>query len=159
MNDQATDEVDKFEGFSATPYHDQGGTWTIGEGYTRDWRHTPPIPVNAGTPPVTQAVADSFVAAELAECAATIAADVKVPLTAGWLAALEDWVYNLGSGNLARSTMLSLLNAGDYAGAQAEIVKWDEVNGVPVAGLLRRRLDEVAEIVNSAPGAVPIAEA
>jgi lysozyme len=156
MSDDATAEVGKWEGMSSTPYQDSGGVWTIGKGSTRDWRATPPTPVGPGTAPVTEAVADHFVACELAECARTIEQDVRVPLTRGWLAALEDFVYNVGSGNLKRSTLLALLNAGDYKGAQDQLVLWDRAGGVTVRGLLNRRLDEVAMIQNSPPGAVPI---
>lgn len=54
-------------------------------------------------------------------------------------------VFNVGSGNFATSTMLKLLNAGDYAGAAAQFDRWDYSAGVQVAGLLSRRQDETQE--------------
>jgi len=69
---------------------------------------------------------------------------VKVPLTQGEFDALVDFDFNLGRGNLASSTLLKLLNAGDYQGAANEIDKWDRAGGVLLAGLLRRRQAETA---------------
>jgi lysozyme len=51
-------------------------------------------------------------------------------------------VYNLGGGNLRRSTLLRLLNAGDYAGAAKEFDKWNMAGGKVLAGLVRRRQAE-----------------
>ncbi|MCF3948637.1 glycoside hydrolase family protein, partial [Acidiphilium iwatense] len=46
--------VQPFEGFSATPYQDPVGVWTIGFGSTRDAFDAP---VCATTPPITRAQA------------------------------------------------------------------------------------------------------
>lgn len=54
---------------------------------------------------------------------------VKVPLTQGEFDALVDFTYNLGEGNLRKSTLLKKLNAGDYAGAANEFDKWVYTDG------------------------------
>lgn len=54
---------------------------------------------------------------------------VKVPLTQGEFNALVDFAYNLGSPALARSTLLSLVNAKQYDAAALEFRKWMFVNG------------------------------
>lgn len=58
-------------------------------------------------------------------------------------AALLDMTYNLGRLNLEGSTLRRKLNAGDVAGACAEMTKWvkGRVNGqlVTLGGLVRRR--------------------
>jgi lysozyme len=75
----------------------------------------------------------------LHKAALEIARVVKVWLTVDETAALQDFVYNLGIGNFESSTLLRKLNAGDYAGAAAQIDLWDHAGGRVVAGLLRRR--------------------
>ena len=57
-------------------------------------------------------------------------------------AALVDFTFNLGSGNLQTSTLLKLLNAGDYAGAANELPKWNLGSGRVQPGLVTRRARE-----------------
>jgi hypothetical protein len=67
---------------------------------------------------------------------------VKVPLNANQYGALTSFTYNLGEGNLAKSTLLKKLNAGDYRSAAAEFAKWNRAGGKIMAGLTRRRKAE-----------------
>ncbi len=67
---------------------------------------------------------------------------VTVQLTQNQFDALVDFTFNLGSGNLQSSTLLRLLNAGNYAGAAGEFEKWDKAGGQALPGLLRRRQAE-----------------
>ena len=50
--------------------------------------------------------------------------------------------YNIGTGAFCRSTLVKKLNAQDYHGACAEILKWDKFQGKPLAGLSKRREQE-----------------
>lgn len=75
---------------------------------------------------------------------------VKVPLTQGQYDALVDFVYNMGGGALATSTLLKKLNAKDYDGAHLEFDKWvmarDPKTGRkrPLRGLkIRRDMEQV----------------
>ncbi len=70
---------------------------------------------------------------------------VHVSLTQSEFDALVDFVFNVGSGNFASSTLLKLLNEGNFAQAAMQFERWDKAKGVVVAGLLRRRLAEKAE--------------
>ena len=137
--DAAVELVTQFEGFSAVPYQDPVGVWTIGYGSTRDLRMAP---VCATTAPVTETEGALMVKRDLSSACQTVQGDVQVPLNDNQKAALEDFVYNLGMGNFKSSTLLRKLNAGDYAGAAAEFDKWDMAGGKVLAGLLRRRQAE-----------------
>ncbi len=141
---QAARIVTAFEGWSPTPYRDPVGVWTIGYGSIWDYRLAPVGRVGAATPAIDQATARLFVLTELHQAALAVAHDVHVPLTDKMRAALEDFVFNLGAGSLAASTLLRLLNAGDYAGAAAQFDQWDHAGGKELAGLLRRREVEAA---------------
>ena len=62
--------------------------------------------------------------------------------------ALVSWVYNLGPANLQASTLLKVLNAGDYAGVPAQIMRWNKAGGKVLEGLTRRRQAEADLFVN-----------
>jgi lysozyme len=67
---------------------------------------------------------------------------VTVPLTDYQYDALVSFAYNCGAGNLAKSTLLKRVNAGDHAGAAQEFKKWNKGGGKVLAGLTRRRASE-----------------
>jgi lysozyme len=50
--------------------------------------------------------------------------------------------YNIGSSGFCSSTLVKKLNAGDYTGACAEILRWDRFKGQPLRGLTLRRQEE-----------------
>ena len=50
--------------------------------------------------------------------------------------------YNIGSNAFCKSTLVRKLNTGDYEGACKEILRWDQFNGKPLAGLTKRRQEE-----------------
>lgn len=53
--------------------------------------------------------------------------------------------YNIGAGAFCSSTLVRKLKVGDYAGACAEILRWDKFNGQPLPGLTKRRREEHAK--------------
>jgi lysozyme len=54
---------------------------------------------------------------------------IKVPLNVWQMAALIDFVFNLGEAALRSSAMARLFNAGDYAGGCEELARWGEGQG------------------------------
>ena len=54
---------------------------------------------------------------------------VTVPLQQWQYDALVSFCYNVGPGNLQKSTLLKKLNAGDYEGAALEFHKWNKGGG------------------------------
>ena len=114
------------------PGSKDGKPWTIG------WGHTGPEVVKGLV--WTQAQADAAFEKDLLRFEARVARLVKVPLTQGQYDALVLFDYNTGS--LDSSTLLKLLNAGDYAGAQAQFKRWNKNDGEVMRGLIRRRAAE-----------------
>jgi lysozyme len=125
--------TEQFEGLSLQAYQDVAGVWTNGYGNTHGV-----VPGSVIT--MEQAQNDLSVNVEGAEYVVNTV--VKVPLTQNQFDALVDFVFNLGSGNFQGSTLLRLLNAGDYVGAAGQFPLWNHSGGVVVDGLTRRRLAE-----------------
>ena len=145
------------EGLRLEAYPDAGYGWdraTIGHGHTS--QAGPPV-VTRGMK-ITAADADAILRADLVKFEQAVTKAVNVPLTQPQFDALVSFTFNLGPGNLGKSTLLRKLNAGDYAGAAAEFPKWNKSNGKVLAGLTRRRADERALFLSSAPArpAVPV---
>jgi len=67
---------------------------------------------------------------------------VRVPLHQYEYDAFLSLAYNIGPGAFCGSTLVRRLNAGDYAGACAEILRWDRFRGEPLRGLTLRRQAE-----------------
>ncbi len=128
--------TESFEGCQLSAYQDVKGVWTIGYGHTNG--------VMPGDT-CTQQDAEDWLQQDIQWAAHAVAAEVNVELTQGEFDALVDFVFNVGSGNFRTSTLLKMLNAGDYAGAAHQLEQWDMSGGKHVAGLLRRRLAEEKE--------------
>lgn len=125
--------IRRFEGCRLTPYLDAAGVWTCG------WGSTGPdvFPGRAWT----QEYADARMASDalrFARGAAALCPDLRGDA----LAAIADFAYNLGLGRLKASTLRRKLNAGDWAGARREILKWVNAGGRRLPGLVLRRQTE-----------------
>jgi len=133
--------TERFEGCRLESYQDQGGVWTIGYGHTG-----PDVgPGMTCTPQQAQA----WLALDTHAAAQTVNDLVQIQLSQHEFDALVDFVFNLGAGAFARSTMLRLLNMGEIATAAGQFALWDHIGGREVAGLLRRRLAEKAEFLSA----------
>lgn len=128
--------TEQFEGCRLTAYQDQVGVWTIGYG------HTGKDVVSGLT--ITQDQANALLASDIAGAAAFVNQAVTVALQQNEFDALVDFVFNLGRAAFAGSTLLKLLNAGNFESAAPQFALWDHAGGQVVAGLLRRRLAETA---------------
>jgi lysozyme len=129
--------TEQFESCRLTAYRDIKGVLTIG------WGHTGPSVHEGDT--MTQAQADAQLLADVQTAVNCVNNSVTVALTQGEFDALCDFVFNAGCTAFKGSTLLRLLNAGNYSGAAAELDKWDHASGKVVAGLLRRREQETEE--------------
>lgn len=126
----------EFEGCKLEAYPDPGTgdePWTIGYGHTGG--------IVAGQV-CTLEQAKSWLIEDLRAAVTAVEGMVKVPLTVSEESALVDFAFNVGAGNLSHSTLLRLLNAGDFAGAEVEFGKWNHASGRVLAGLTRRRAAE-----------------
>jgi len=127
------DLIKHFEGCELKAYKCPAGVWTIGYGHIKG--------VQEGDV-ITEQQADEMLVEELHEYENYINTLVTVPLNQNQYDALVSWVYNLGSSNLNSSTLLKVLNSGDYAGVPEQIMRWNKAGGKVLEGLTRRRQAE-----------------
>lgn len=128
--------IKSFEGCRLIAYKDAVGVLTVGYGHTG-----PDVKVKLE---ITQEQADEIFAADLARFAVGVRQLIKVNLTDAQFSAVVSLAYNIGLGNLAGSTLLRFINAGDLKRAADQFPRWNKAGGKPLAGLTRRRAAERA---------------
>lgn len=159
ISEAGVDLITSFEGFVPYPYWDLvlrngkyeewtggresdpvKGTVTIGYGHT-NLSDRPPriVPGMRMTKPEAERVLRE-VLRDLYE--REVKRLVKVPLYQHEFDALVSFVYNVGGGNLGKSTLLRRLNKGEYAAVPSELMKWTKSKGRELRGLVRRRRAE-----------------
>ena len=67
---------------------------------------------------------------------------IKQPMTDGQKAAFVSFAFNVGNKALCDSTLARKANAGDMAGACAELSRWTRAGGRELPGLVKRRAAE-----------------
>lgn len=136
----ARDLIAEFEGRRKQAYPDPatgGDPWTIGVG------HTGPE-VHRGLT-WTDAQIDAALDADLMKFDRGVSALIgDAPTTQHQFDALVSFAFNLGLGNLGKSSLISRHRIKDYVGAAVEFAKWNRAAGKPMAGLTRRRAAEAA---------------
>lgn len=74
---------------------------------------------------------------------------VRVPLHQYEYDAYVSLAYNIGPTAFCNSTLVKKLNVQDYAGACAEILRWNKLNGKVLSGLTKRRQQEYNRCINA----------
>lgn len=113
---QGLELIKEREGCRLVPYRDSVGVWTDGVGNTNG--------VVPGGPPITQEKAEADLRRNLSFAEAAITGGTTVDLEQHQFDALVSFTFNVGIGAFVHSTLLRLLNAGDYAGAAAQFDRW-----------------------------------
>jgi len=165
----ATTLISEWEGFRPEPYRDSVGVETVGYGFTSSLPYWDAI---LGAVPLTREQADRFLILALEDeylpalFEMTSPDAVDAPHKA---AALASWMYNVGKGGAASSTLIQLLNKGREEEAEVELLKWVYAGGEVVSGLVSRReaerrmmeRDEMGRAIpttfNADPESVPVA--
>lgn len=135
--------VKHYEGFFAKPYRCPAGVWTIGYGHTKG--------INQNTAAITEQEATAILGDDLMEAGQDVLNLTKGCLVANdgdakalfRFEALASFVFNLGAGAFASSTLLKRLKEQRFEDAAREILRWNKatVNGkkTVLRGLTRRR--------------------
>jgi lysozyme len=139
LNNLGIDLMHFFEGCKLEAYQCSAKVWTIGWGNTFYENGTP---VRQGDK-ITQDRANSlfvFVANKFAD---EIKKLIKTNLSENQFSALVCFAYNVGTGNLAKSTLLKKVNVNPNDPSIAnEFLRWNKAGGKELLGLTRRRTAE-----------------
>lgn len=128
------DFIKNYEKLRLTAYDDGTGVITIGYGHTATARRGMTI---------TKAQAENLFSSDLAPKENCVNRAVRVSLSQGQFDALVSLAFNIGCGAFQGSTLLRLLNEGNYKQAAEEFPKWNKGGGKVLGGLTKRRAAEV----------------
>lgn len=132
-NQAGLDLIKDFEGLHLTSYLCPAKIWTIGYGST--------FAVMPGMR-ITKEQAEDRLRKDLECSERAVDRLVTVPLNSNQFSALVSFTFNVGSGNLEKSTLLKLLNRGWYEQVPAQLLRWNKAGGEVMGGLSRRRAAE-----------------
>jgi lysozyme len=135
--------IKSFEALRLKAYRDGGGVWSLGYGHTDD--------VEPGDT-CTAAQAFDWLKADANEAEICILTSVENVLTQAQFDALVSLVFNIGCEEFENSTILRLINAGNFTAAKGQFSRWNKDNGKIVAGLTRRRAAEAELFASVLPG-------
>ena len=127
------DLIKQFESLQLKAYKCSANVWTIGYGHTKNVKEGDRI---------SQDQANCFLMQDLYSVERAIIRLVKVKINQNQFDALCSLIFNIGISAFNKSTLLAKLNTGDYVGAAEQFRRWNKVNNVVMAGLVRRRQAE-----------------
>lgn len=125
--------IKEYEGLRLGAYLCSAGVLTIGYGHTGGVKEGDLI---------TEQKAEQLLQDDLKKFENGVLRLVRVPLTQNQFDALVSFAFNLGVGNLGKSTLLKMLNDRDYKGAAGQFIRWNKAAGKELDGLTRRRIAE-----------------
>jgi len=135
--------VKRWEGYRERTYLDVAGFPTIGYGHRLLASESFPNGIE-------EAQANEILARDVRGAELSVTRMVKVALTQNQFDALVDFVFNLGQGKLAASTLLKELNRGRYDAACEQLLLWDHAGAQENENLKARRRSEYV-LWSSAP--------
>jgi len=134
----------RFEGFRPRPYLCPAGVPTIGYGATH---YESGARVTLTDPPITRERGEQLLCWHLTTvylpAVRRLCPEIDTPQR---VAAILDFTFNLGAGNLSSSTLRRRVNAGRWDDVPTELRRWVRAGGRVLRGLVLRREAEVALI-------------
>ena len=153
VSHRLTELVKHHEGVRTKPYRCPALLWTVGVGHVIDPLHTKvpfeerrnlPIP-DGWNRILTMGEVDAILAQDLAKFERGVAR--LCPAVVGRQSAFDalvSFAFNVGLGNLQRSSLRMKTNRGEFEEAAEEFMKWTKAGGRVLPGLVKRRMDEKA---------------
>jgi lysozyme len=152
LDKRVIDMIKHHEGVRTKPYQCPALIWTVGVGHVIDQSHIKvplaerkalPIP-DGWDRTLSMGEVDEMLAKDLQSFENGVRRLCPSGLTPGRLGALTSFAFNVGLGNLQRSTIRMKHNRGDYEGAAEAFMAWTKAGGKELKGLVNRRKDERA---------------
>ena len=153
VSDAAKAMIKHHEGVRTRPYRCPALLWTVGVGHVIDPKHTNipfnerrslPIP-DGWDRSLTMGEVDAILSQDLARFERGVARLCPAVVNhQGQFDALVSFAFNVGLGNLQRSSIRMRYNRGDIEGAADAFLMWTKAAGKVLPGLVKRRNDERA---------------
>ncbi len=153
VSDAAIRMIKHHEGVRLRPYRCPALLWTVGVGHVIDPSHTAvkyeerralPIP-DGWDRQLTMGEVDAILAQDLARFERGVARLCPAASNSqSQFDALVSFAFNVGLGNLQRSSIRMRYNRGDVEGAADAFLMWTKAAGRVLPGLVKRRQDERA---------------
>jgi lysozyme len=140
----------QWEGVRNAVYDDAAGLPTIGVGHllTQDELDSGTIEINGQEAEYRHGLSDKQVldllAQDLVGFEKAVDKAVQVPLSQNQFDALVSFAFNVGTGAFDKSTLLKVLNQGQYDQVPGQLRRWVKAGGKTVDGLVNRREKEIA---------------
>jgi lysozyme len=157
VSSQTIEMIKHHEGVRLRPYRCPALLWTVGVGHVIDPAHTRVALNDRKTLPIpdgwdrtlSMAEVDQILGTDLATFERGVLRLCPKDLTQGRFDALVSFSFNVGLGNLQRSTIRMKHNRGEFAEAAESFMAWTKAGGRELAGLVKRRKDERALYLKS----------
>ena len=139
----------EWEGLVPHEYLDSGGAPTIGIGHllTRSERTSGKLVIQGQALDYRNGLSEQqcwdLLDQDLDPAEGVVNGAVTVPLNQNQFDALVSFTFNVGSGAFQGSTLLKVLNQGQYEQVPDQLRRWNKDNGHVVQGLVNRREKEV----------------
>lgn len=152
VSDKCREMIKHHEGVRNRPYRCPALLWTVGVGHVIDPRHIgvplnerKNLPIPAGWDrTLSMAEVDALLMADLATFERGVLRLCPQNLTQGRFDALVSFSFNVGLGNLQRSTIRMKHNREDFEAAAESFMQWTKAGGKELPGLVKRRRDEAS---------------
>jgi lysozyme len=158
VSDAAKAMIKHHEGVRTRPYRCPALLWTVGVGHVIDPSHAAvkyeerrnlPIP-DGWDRSLTMGEVDAILSQDLARFERGVARLCPAALGhQGQFDALVSFAFNVGLGNLQRSSIRMRYNRGDIEGAADAFLMWTKAAGKVLPGLVKRRNDERALLTSA----------
>jgi len=152
VSKDAIEGIKKDEGVRLRPYRCPALLWTVGVGHVIDPNHIRvklderkglAIPTGWDRT-LTMDEVNDILAKDLITFERGVLRLCPEGLTQGRFDALVSFSFNVGLGNLQRSTIRMKHNRGDFEGAAESFMQWTKAGGKELPGLVKRRKHERA---------------
>ena len=151
VSDKVIKMIKHHEGVKTRPYRCPALLWTVGVGHVIDPAHIgvkfedrKNLPIPQGWDrTLSMEEVDKILAADLERFERGVERLCPNGLTQPRFDALVSFAFNVGLGNLQRSTIRMKHNRGDYEGAAESFMAWTKAGGKELRGLVIRRKDEM----------------
>ena len=147
-SERGVDLIKRFEGWRSEAYKDSVGVWTIGYGHT----------AHAGVPHpragmrITKEEGERILRKDLVKYEKAVSDALRVKVNQNQFDALVSFCYNVGPGNLRKSSVLRYTNEGRIPEVPARFKLWNRAGGRVLRGLTLRRTEEAVLFASKVGG-------